>query len=418
MNVDPSKWVLSYSQKDIVLADPSLSNRYFVRIYLHSVIRVSGLLFHDEYDDFRKWCEPPFSDTSMIIDRVTKVLQQNDILRSSICIDSDTNRLYQQINSIPNFLEITSTIQDKRLPDVYHDLSIPVLHKIVDTDGSFIFRIEFHHSIIDGYSISLFLDQFYDSTQVLSLQYVNWIQYEKTNIEYLDYHIDNDYQLDLPYDRYLSTFTKTLYTNVVLSAETIKCKLYNITSYVFFQGVVALLLHLICTQQKIITNGITSNRFNPDYQTMIGMFTKITFFQFFTKREDTLHNFFVQVKNECKRSIYSELHYISTRRMISCMLDHSFGTNNFIPIINGPSKYPISIYITNTSIKQIAHFYFEQSCFDPSTIQFITNVFSLVINQMSNPCITLDSLDTLYYYTFQSHIPPQVRFKQHIKQIS
>jgi hypothetical protein len=382
VNIKMISCSLSYSQLGVIIDDPEMTNKYYIKIYLHSSIRVSHLSIGDSYEDFRRWCEP--SDTiENVKERVEQIIKYHEVLRTII---THTKEGFEQIIYSKSILVHSNYyIKDKIIPEAYDNLKVPILLKIIDYDGSFLYRLDMHHVFMDGIGSNIFLQLFNEYLPNVPplLQYKDWINYEKTNIILEDYPIEDWYQLDLPYRHCSSVLGRVMHSSLQVDHFLLRSLIRKnrVTSYTILTSVLSFLLFILCNQYTIIINNIFSNRIFPDYDQMIGLFVKIVYLKINIKQEQTLQEFiqslFFNINNVLS---IQDIYYKPNSRLLSVVTNHTKAEHSWFPHKYHKAKYPFLIYTSSSPNETNIHFYLSEILFDKYVLKEITDLYQLIFS--------------------------------------
>jgi len=410
---------LSYTQLGVITDDPEMTNKYYIKIYLHSSRRFSHLSIGDSYEDFRRWCEP-FDTIENVKERVEQIMNHHEVLRSTIAF---TKEGFSQIIHLKSILiQSEYYIKDKIIPEAYDSLKVPILLKIIDYDGSFLYRLDMHHVFMDGIGSNIFLQLFNEYLPNISplLQYKDWIKYEQKHSVLEDYPIEDWYQLDLPYRHYSSTLGRVMHSSIQIDHSLVRSLLIKnrVSSYTILTSVLFLVLFIWCNQSIIIINNIYSNRIKPEYQQMLGLFVKIVYLKMNITQEQTLQEFiqslFLNINNVLS---IDDIYYKPNSRLLSVVTNHTKAEHSWVPHKYHKAKYPFLIYTSSSFNNTNVHFYLSEILFDKYILKEVTDLYQLIFS-------LFDKTSHLYelFFIIQTHnsfpLYKEVRLKNLIDNIN
>lgn len=339
------------------------------------------------------------ANTERIKTVLTELTKVHEALRTNFFLHNDN--VVQKINDDAGTFFVTDSVRRHEL-DAYiknfnspFNLECDALFRmaVLNVDGEYKLVVCFHHIIMDGTSLGLFVRDFISLYNGSSLEYpmfsqkeyVSWRNrfmlgdaYKKQKEYWLNKYQGNIPVLDLPYDfkRPKSLSYKGMSIQDIIDAEQrarIKnyAELNRISEYIVFFSIFNILIHKLTMQREFVVGTPTAARDLKDIGKIIGMLSNTLPVKIEINPDMSVKNY---ISCFCK-SIYSD---IANSGYYS---DELVEDLNLKPLCNRNPLYDVVFNMQNMSIPEIV---LDGKCISEAVIPSQTSKVDLTVEIMPN----------------------------------
>lgn len=376
-------------------------------------------------------------DVQKLLSSIKEIILRHATLRASIhVLDGE---IVQRINDLDlnqiKVLNIIKTYNDFLVNSYYIDdfledftlkkaplFNIKLLSFIDDT---YLLLMDFHHSIFDGTSMHIFIDELNklynnETLSPLNITYPDFSVWENNalNNNFFDksinfwknQFIDTPETLNLPYDSLLEnkitfegkTICYTLENNISNKIKDF-CDNKKITPFMLFLSAYYIMLHKHCKQDDIVIGVPASARINNDTQELIGMFVNTLPLRRHVYDDTIILDFLNNLKEFCFDAFANQYYsFNKILELINCdansLVKVLFTYQNFgIPklilgdvqaspekIVDNIAKFDISLEIIPNDLNFILNFEYSTESFKEDTINNFANHYINILKFIIN----------------------------------